>query len=738
MSDAGAIEEGIDVMQTTRTTTTRMTGMTRMLRLPNSGEQSGHGCNGWRGTRPAIELASIPAWCCCCALLAAIPLSAAWAQPPTLLPQRTVQGLANTVSGSRPLRNLIDFTGYNRDRQAEEFAGTYLESELFARWARDYGFSDVEILRYPRGPIWDGIRGELWITSPVLRKVVDFQDIPTALASGSISGTYEGEMIWIENAGDSSAYEGLDVAGKIVLTASRTGGAFRQAVAHGALGVVNMNSPRPHIAPDAILWSGIPAGKDQAGFAFNLSAPMVRDLRQLRGKVTLKAIVEAQMRNVDNEVITAVIPGDGSTDEWIYYSAHVYEGITKQGAADDGSGAVIILEAGRTILEAIERGYVSRPARNIRFLWVDEFSGTYAFLDSHQDEFAKVTADINIDMAGQNVTLANNATRLYRMPDSRIHFLGDVCQEFFELVGKTNMERVHERGGGYGFSFPIIDPYGTRDMWRYVIEPFYGSSDHQVYNDRGVPAVLFNHWPDPVYHSSHDRPGMMDATQMKRSAFIAAAAGLIVAGAREADPMQVAAQAYARGRARIADDLRQWTMRLTGAPATELADGYKELAAAMHQWYLREQRNVLSVLELTRGSTCENPVQAVLGIEALGRRLVAEESTGQVSLKEFYQMLAASRRVEVILVGPTVEEIEADKLVPRWTGESRRGRARGLPGFVSMEVRNFMDGKRSVLEIRNAVNSEYALVYGTIKLDAVISYLRSLEEAGAVAIESRQ
>jgi hypothetical protein len=389
-----------------------------------------------RGPLAAAALASV---------LAAAPCPA---QPTTLLPEDTVVGLANTVSGSRALNNLMDIAAYNRDRTAEEFAGTYHESEVLAARATEYGFSDVEILRYPRRPIWDGIRGELWVTSPVLRKIVDFKDIPTALAPGSLTGTYEGEMIWVEDAGNPDAYEQLEVEGKIVLCDSSTGGAFRQATRRGALGVVNLNAPRPHVMPEAILWSGVRPGREQEGFGFNLSAPMVQDLRRLRGPVMLKAIVEAEMRDVDNEVVTAVIPGDGSIDEWVYYSAHVFEGVNKQGAADDGSGAVIILEAGRTILEAIERGYVSRPARTIRFLWVDEFSGTYDFLDANPEEVAKVTADLNIDMAGQNVTINNNATRLYRMPDSRIHFLGDACQEFFELVGRTNIERVHERRGG--------------------------------------------------------------------------------------------------------------------------------------------------------------------------------------------------------------------------------------------------------------------------------------------------
>ena len=441
------------------------------------------------------------------------------------------------------------------------------------------------------------------------------------------------------------------------------------------------------------------------------------------------------MRDVDNEVITAVIPGDGSTDEWIYYSAHVFEGVNKQGAADDGSGAVIILEAGRTILEAIERGYVQRPARNIRFLWVDEFSGTYAYLDAHEDEMAKVTADINIDMAGQNVTLNNNATRLYRMPDARIHFLGDVCQELFELVGRTNMERVHERGEGYKFSFPILDPYGTRDAWRYVIEPFYGSSDHQVYNDRGVPAVLLNHWPDMAYHSSHDRPNLMDATQMKRSAFIGAAAGLVVAGAPDVEPLQVAGLAWSMGRARIAESLRQWGLRLSTAPTHELSSIWKDLLAATDQWYEREQRNVRSVLELTHGSTSAMPDADARGIEALAARLDEERVATRASVQAFAESIAQRRGVTLAEPTLTADEMEASSLVATPTGERARVRGRGLPGFASMEVRNFVDGRRSALDIRNAVNAEYALEYGTIELAAVVEFLRALEEQGVVTLD---
>jgi len=680
-----------------------------------------------------------------CAIALHTASSAVFAQPETLLPRRTMVGLANTVSGSRALANLIDFTGHNRDRDAAEFAGTYLESELFARKAREYGFSDVEIKRYKGRPVWDGIKGELWVVDPVMRKIVDFKDIPTALAAGSATGDYEGEMVWIENGSDADAYKDVDVEGKIVLTEASTGGAFRQAMKHGALGVVNMNSPRKYELPHAIQWNSIARSARSApdkGFTFNISGPMLEDIRRLArqyGKLTMKAVVESAWRDADNEVITAVIPGDGSTDEWVYYSAHVFEGINKQGAADDGSGAVTILEAGRAILEAIKKGYVHRPARNMRFIWVDEFSGTFAFLDDHPDELAKVVADINIDMIGQAHNKGNNSDRLYRMPDSRIHFVSDAAEEFFDWLAATNIEHVHTRNISYYFSYPIVDPNGTRDAFRYVIEPFYGSSDHQVYNDRGIPAILFNHWPDMAYHTSHDRTNLMDATQMKRGALLTAATGLVAAGAPEVEPMQVASEAMTRGEARIAANMRSWMRHLSAMKSGdgELGAFMRDFHAAARAWRKREARNVLSTLELTHGSTSTNPDADAAGINALASQMRDRLAADQAAIDVFASNLAASRGVSISTPSETDAQREAKKMVPRWKGARPafvRVRARGLRGFSSMEVRNFIDSQRDAMQIRDAVNSEYAMTYGIITLDAVVNYLKALEKSELIEL----
>ncbi len=74
--------------------------------------------------------------------------------------------------------------------------------------------------------------------------------------------------------------------------------------------------------------------------------------------------------------------------------------------------------------------------------------------------------------------------------------INEVTQNFFEYVGDTNREKVQNRAVAYSYRFPILDPQGTRDQFYYSVEKHYGSSDHAVFLQMGVPAVLFNNWPD--------------------------------------------------------------------------------------------------------------------------------------------------------------------------------------------------------------------------------------------------
>ena len=78
-------------------------------------------------------------------------------------------------------------------------------------------------------------------------------------------------------------------------------------------------------------------------------------------------------------------------------------------------------------------------------------------------------------------------------------------------------------------------------------------SDHDMYQEGSfrIPTIYLRDWPDVFIHTNNDKPENIDATKMKRSAFIAGASGyfLAKAGAREAS--RLADEVFARSMARL-------------------------------------------------------------------------------------------------------------------------------------------------------------------------------------------
>jgi len=65
------------------------------------------------------------------------------------------------------------------------------------------------------------------------------------------------------------------------------------------------------------------------------------------------------------EVVHATIAGDGSTNQDVVVSAHLYEGYLKQGANDDNSGCALTLEIGRAYVKLISEGKLPKPKRTL-------------------------------------------------------------------------------------------------------------------------------------------------------------------------------------------------------------------------------------------------------------------------------------------------------------------------------------------------------------------------------------
>ena len=88
----------------------------------------------------------------------------------TLPSHEQMRAIIHEASGERALHTLHEMVPYTRVRPASEYQGAFRESEVMARRAKEFGFTNVRIESFPSGPQWQPSLGELWITAPVSRK----------------------------------------------------------------------------------------------------------------------------------------------------------------------------------------------------------------------------------------------------------------------------------------------------------------------------------------------------------------------------------------------------------------------------------------------------------------------------------------------------------------------------------------------------------------------------------------
>ncbi len=168
---------------------------------------------------------------------------------------------------------------------------------------------------------------------------------------------------------------------------------MRAVTQRGALGVVTTWSVPgfdaanrlPGDFPSQVGWSGIqaaPAGQP-GRFAFLISSRRAQEVKALmkRGPIRVRAAVDAELAPGSLDIVSGLIPGTAAGGEEVVISAHLDH--HKPGANDNASGSAAILEMARTMRNLIEAKRLPPPQRTIRFLWVPEYSGTWAWFSRH-------------------------------------------------------------------------------------------------------------------------------------------------------------------------------------------------------------------------------------------------------------------------------------------------------------------------------------------------------------------
>lgn len=713
----------------------------------------------------------------CCVLLSVSTLLVAQEQPnpQTLLPPATLDAIAAEVSGAAAANNVLEMCPYERVRPAAEYNGTYREAEYAVRMAKQYGYADPHIERFPMPQKqWAGEMAELWISvppapnappgivTPTKILLTRYSDLPATLATGSHSGDVTAQIVYVGRGDADPDYAGKDVKGKIVFASGPVGQVHNLAVrTYGAEGVITYanQTGKPIDRPDQIGWSGLGGpggggqGQNQAPqrttWGFILSHRMGMELLgflESHRPVTGHAIVKTTEYDSPMEVVVATIPGQSGQE--VVFVAHLFEGIAKQGANDNCSGPATQLEAGRAWIKLIHDGVLPQPRRTVRFIWVPEISGSRAYIAAHPDHPKHVLAAVDMDMVGADQTKNHNSLHLNLTPASLPSFLNEICQQMIEYVGDTNREKLHNRRVTYGFLNPIVDPKGSHDPFWYHIEKFYGSSDHQVYLDATprVPSIQFGNWPDAVYHTSEDSPMFQDPTQMKRAAFITVTVGDVLANAGPREAVAVAALTVGHAQERIGRELAAAAQSVAlSASGDELQTNYKEALNVVRQAYIRENAAIASARAL-EGADAAYPWAEIAPME----KVFSQGEAGDIEqIKIAYHAAAQTLHAPVVDNPPlSAAEQAAAQLYPQpKPGTPRQpqgfgGGGRGGPnapppplsGYYVMEARNFADGQHSLLDIRNALSAEFV----PIPLDNVEKFFRDLEQQGSWEIVEKQ
>ncbi len=684
-------------------------------------------------------------------LLAACLLPAQFGRsgPATFLPVQVMADIINEASGDMALQNEILLSGVNRNRKAEEYANGYFEPAFLVEKLREYGIGEARVIDLPvtRDKTWDAVSAELWLTKPAPRKIADLDEVPACLCEGSADADVTAELVYVGPGSRESDYQGKDVKGKIVLVNGYPGSAQALAVDKlGAAGLIAYGSSHPEYDPDQVGWGGLSGNvKSKPTFGFMVSTRQGNDLRdQLeRGaKIEVRAVVKAQMVPYRDQMVEALIKGTDLAEEELVFTAHLYEGWAKQGANDDISGCVALLETARVLQKLVAEGRIPPLRRSVRFLFVPEIEGTIAYLKQFPEIGRRFFANINEDMVGESLARNRSFFSVVQAPWSLPTWLNDVMRVYIRWMVET------QRYDGAGTLWPVWSPTGTRDPFPAVLDAHSGGSDHIVFVDGGVrvPAVMFICWPDMWYHSSGDTPDKSDSTQLKRVAVLSVMSAVTLAGAGPDTAEQIIGEVGGGALTRLGQDKIRAERLLAEAKAADLAAAAKAARNILAQGFVRE----LAALDSTRFFV-KSDARLAKSLQGQKDLLEACRAPFGKAVEDAYKARCAREGVKPAPAPVSPDEARLAKVVParaaKMTGPTDLrefynliGSAEARPVYRKVaamegEIRNYVDGRKSVLQIRDAVAAEAAFMNQPAPaLADVEAYLKLLEKSGFLTL----
>jgi len=208
----------------------------------------------------------------------------------------------------------------------------------------------------------------------------------------------------------------------------------------------------------------------------------------------------------DSENILAFIEGTEKPDEIVVVSAHydhvgTKNGVVFNGADDDGSGTVAVMQIAKAFQAAKKAGH--GPKRSILFLHVTgEEHGLFGseYYSSHPVfPLANTVVDLNIDMIGRDDP--ENRGKQY------VYVIGsEMLSSELKVINEAANKRTHNLELNYKYD----DPNDTQRL--------YYRSDHYNFAKNNVPVAFFFDGIHEDYHKPTDDPEKIDYPLLQKRA----------------------------------------------------------------------------------------------------------------------------------------------------------------------------------------------------------------------------
>lgn len=422
-----------------------------------------------------------------------------------------------------------------------------------------------------------------------------------------------------------------------------------------------------------------------------------------RGKVVVRGHIDATLGRGSMTLVNGLIKGREEPEREVLLTAHLDH--PKWSANDNASGSAALLELARTLAALIKAGKVPPPRRSIRFLWVPEFSGTYAYVARHPEARrcgggwddprgdanksqgrACVVANLNLDMVGEDTVKTTSTFYVTRTPASVPSLLDALLSGLLSQVREADLHA----------------PAGTRVPFRAEVMPFLPGSDHEVLLSLGIPGSMFGHAGDWTHHSSADILDNTDASELLRVGVLAGGAALWLAGAGPAEVAQLWPRVQAERVARLAERLGR--LQAAGTPR------FTALATRV------QARLALAVRALAQpapGGPFPEAIEAALaepGSAGQGPRHLAVQPLPDEALRA----LPAADQA-------TMDELEAhlekNALIPS-------------PGLdvVIFELVNLLDGRRGASELADLLSEEFLVDIQPAQVEHLLRVLAARQQ----------